>query len=394
VRESITEDRALRGESTVSRLLPSVLALAGATVLAFLLFVPFVIRSYRRRGELGFGPAVVAFGMLVYSLALVAYTMLPIPPVDAAWCAAHPKYGDPQLNPLQFVHDIRTESRTPGLRGMLANPALQQVLFNVALFVPLGAFVARRFRPGLLAAAAAGFGVSLLIEVTQLTGNWFLFPCPYRLFDVDDLLANTLGAVFGVLLAPLLRRLTARPDAPPDVPRPVTTGRRLLGMVVDMVSVFLLGGVIAAVANLLAWFVADLPMGEQPFGRITSVTLNYWLPAALVLALPSFGRGGATFGQRAVRLRRERPDGRPAGLAVVPALLGGGFGYYVLVGSGQFSPLASTLAFLLGFVCLVLAWRPRSHRGLSGLVSGLVVVDARVTVVNEESHRTADQPGR
>ena len=47
----------------MSRLLPGVLAVAGGVLLAVLLFVPFVFRSYRRRGELGFGPMLVAFGL-------------------------------------------------------------------------------------------------------------------------------------------------------------------------------------------------------------------------------------------------------------------------------------------------------------------------------------------
>lgn len=44
-------------------------------------------------------------------------------------------------------------------------------------------------------AALAGFAVSLFVEFTQLTGNWFLYPCPCRLFDVDDLIASTVGAL-------------------------------------------------------------------------------------------------------------------------------------------------------------------------------------------------------
>ncbi|WP_143086093.1 hypothetical protein [Amycolatopsis saalfeldensis] len=58
--------------------------------------------------------------------------------------------------------------------GLLGNPALRQVLFNVALFVPWGVF-ARRFQPA------------------------------------------------------------------PEEPRPVRTGRRLLGMVLDLVGVTVLG---------------------------------------------------------------------------------------------------------------------------------------------------------
>lgn len=335
----------------MSRLLPAVVAVFGGVVLAMLLLVPFVFRSYRRRGEVGFGPALLAFGFLVYGLALVAYTLLPIPAVDAAWCVRHAAH--PQLHPLQFVDDIR---KYPGL---VHNPAVQQFLFNVGLFVPLGAY-ARRWGTAL----AAGFGVSLLIELTQLTGNWFLFPCAYRLFDVDDLLANTLGAAFGVLLAPLLRRMRGRADLPPDAPRPVTTGRRLLGMLVDLVAVFLLGAVLATVVNL---FTSATPLANA--------ALSSWLPAFLLLAIP--GLGGATLGQRAVRLRRTGTGGAPPGRRLVLALLFGGFGYWILSGLGHLVPVASTLSSLLLLCSAVLAWRPRSHRGLSGLLSGLYMTDAR-----------------
>lgn len=335
----------------MDRLLPAVVAVFGGVVLALLLLVPFVFRSYRRRGELGFGPALLAFGFLVYGLALVAYTMLPIPQVDDAWCATHAAH--PQLRPLAFLDDIR---KYP---GVVHNPAVQQVLFNIALFVPLGAYARRWW-----VALAAGFGVSLLIELTQLTGNWFLFPCAYRLFDVDDLLANTVGAAFGVLLAPLLRRVRGRSDLPADAPRPVTTGRRLLGMLVDLVAVFLLGGVLATVTGLLA----DAPVA-------VNAAVSTWVPATLLLFLP--GLGGATLGQRAVRLRRTRRDGTPPGPRLVLALLFGGFGYWVLSGLGQLIPIAGTLSGLLLFASGVLAWRPRSHRGLSGLLSGLHITDAR-----------------
>ena len=44
---------------------------------------------------------------------------------------------------------------------------------------------------------AIGFLVTLSFETTQLTGLWGLYEHPYRLFDVDDLMLNTLGAMIG-----------------------------------------------------------------------------------------------------------------------------------------------------------------------------------------------------
>ncbi len=66
------------------------------------------------------------------------------------------------------------------------------VLLNIALFVPLGfllPLLTKWFRKW-YAALGAGFGVSLLIELTQLfTGS--------GMCDVDDLFTNTLGAMLG-----------------------------------------------------------------------------------------------------------------------------------------------------------------------------------------------------
>jgi hypothetical protein len=104
--------------------------------------------------------------------------------------------------------------------------------------------------------------------------------------------------------------------------------------------------------------------------------------------VPAFGANGATLGQRAVRLRRVRADGGRAGLLVLPALAGGTFGYFALSGLGGD---ASSWSGLMLLACGILAWRPRSHRGLSGLVSGLYVVDARRPVSEELS--TPVRPG-
>jgi glycopeptide antibiotics resistance protein len=348
---------------------PALIAVVGGVMFAVLLLVPFIFRTYRRRGELGFGAGLVALGFLVYGFALVAYTLLPLPQVDAAWCATHTRFTHAQLDPLAIFSDIRQYP------GVLRNPAVQQGVFNVVLFLPLGAYLRLYFRRrGVPTVILIGFLVSLLIECTQRTGNWFLFPCPYRLFDVDDLITNTLGAALGVLGAPLLRRLQGTPPLPADAPRPVTTSRRLLGMLVDLLAVTLLGMAITVAVSLTAWYALGRELDSGP---VTRAMLSAWLPAVLLLALPSFAPAGATFGQRAVRLRRIRPDGRHPGVQVVPALLTGTFGYYLLTSLDEFVPGTGLLAFVLLVASAVLAWRPRSHRGLSGLASGLVVVDSR-----------------
>ncbi|WP_454115939.1 VanZ family protein [Microbacterium aurum] len=51
-----------------------------------------------------------------------------------------------------------------------------QLALNVLLFVPLGFFIRVLGGRGVVVALLAGLGVSLVIETTQLTGVWGLYP--------------------------------------------------------------------------------------------------------------------------------------------------------------------------------------------------------------------------
>ncbi|WP_181774363.1 VanZ family protein [Amycolatopsis pittospori] len=360
----------------------AVIAVFAGFALAILLAIPYIAASYRRRGEVGLWRVLLVFGFLVYAMSLWTYTLLPIPQTTAAWCAENAS-SHLQLRPFQFVADIGREQIGTGLRAFLRNPALQQAVFNVALFVPLGMFLRHLFRRNFVSTVALGFAVSLFIECTQLTGVWFLFECPYRLADVDDLLTNTLGAAVGFGLAPLLRLLPGRePSVSPGTPRPVTARRRLLGMAVDFLSVVLLGTTVGIVTTLLA--------GEPD--TVVSALIGTLLPAILLLFVVPLAGNGASFGQRVVLLRPVGPSGhKPAVWRMILRFLAGSGGYFTLLAlaslvNGGFEPLANLLFFVSG----ILAIRPQGHKGLSGLVAGLRVIDARALDDSEEPAAVAE----
>jgi glycopeptide antibiotics resistance protein len=358
-----------------------VIAVVGGIVLAVGALVPWTAWEYRRHGQLGVRRSVVAFGTLVYALALVTYTLLPLPDDVATMCRTP---ASPQLVPFAFLGDVAKEGGISGPRSLLSNPASAQVLFNVLLFVPLGALARHavaRTRPfaGLAVGLGAGFVASLLIETTQLTGDWFLYPCAYRLFDVDDLLANTTGAVLGTLLAPLVGLVAGSGRATDaEVPRPVTAARRFSGMLADVLAIWLLSGTLS-VGTALVWALTGQDDQAPALGVLLTVGGLVAPAAQLVIVLAT----GRTLGEHVVRLRPSPPPA--AGRRVVRWALGSG-GWATLLAADV--PFGGTVAFLLAVSSVVAVWTTRGRRGFALAVTGADVEDDRTVVDHRTTART------
>ena len=338
-------------------------AIVAGLVVSVLLFVPFVALSYRRRGRLSAGRMLAWLAAVIYFWAIWAYTLLPLPQVGSYRCAGI------NLDPLGFIPDIQRALAAGG--NPLRRTAIQQLVLNVALFMPLGFFLRTLAGRGVLVATAAGFGVSAMVEFTQLTGVWGLYPCAYRVFDVVDLQTNTLGALLGSVVALLVpgawRRAGIRPEA--ALPHPVTRGRRMLAMLCDVLAATLLGFATTA-AFTTAVSLID-PDSTLPQGSYAS-WLGSGLPAAvwLVLILAT----GRSVGDYAVQLR-YRGGRQPVPLARLMRALGGIPGY-ALLGLPSLSGNLQAPFALAAF----LAWMATPQgRGLPGLLSGQDLADARAT---------------
>ena len=119
------------------RIIPGVLAIGLGSALVLAVLVPAVALTYRRRGRFGPGELAVLVAVPVYGLAVLGYTLLPLPQVDAAFCAGRTAADSLQTRPFAFVGDVtRIAARqdSTGVRAWLANAAVQQVVLNVALF--------------------------------------------------------------------------------------------------------------------------------------------------------------------------------------------------------------------------------------------------------------------
>lgn len=169
--------------------------------IVFLLAIPAIIFIQRRRyGEIHEYRVASAFalGLALFTAALL--TTLPLPSNAETVCARRSSVTLIQPYPFGSVQFIVSEAkRQEGLSwiGLLTNRGLWQILLNFLMLVPVGFFLRAMWRTQWWQAFIVGLGLSLVFELTQLTGVLGLAPCPYRVFDVDDLITNSTGAAFG-----------------------------------------------------------------------------------------------------------------------------------------------------------------------------------------------------
>ncbi|EMQ98566.1 VanZ family protein [Paeniglutamicibacter gangotriensis Lz1y] len=331
---------------------------------AVALLIPFIAISYRRRGHISALWLLGWIALAIYAMSLWTYTLMPLPQ-EGYRCVGM------QLTPFASVNDARGFPHAT-VGQILRNPSVQQVAFNLILFMPLGFLLRAMFRREIVAATLTGAAISLFIEVTQKTGVWGLFPCAYRLFDVDDLMVNTLGALIGSIVALVfVRPRTSRID--PAQPRAVTAGRRLLGMLCDMLFLALLGSLLAM--GWAAWqrYILHVPFEELDQNIQTMLAL--WVPLAVQLIW--IMASGQTVGESATLLR-GRPTRIPAVLARPLRFVAGIGGYGILTGLDF--PFSGLLLTGLVIVILVMVWSSRNHRGFAAMVAGMELEDARIRV--------------
>ncbi|WP_416428106.1 VanZ family protein [Paenarthrobacter nicotinovorans] len=357
---------------------PAYVGVLGGAALFGVFMVPIVAVQYRMYGRFTWRRFLGAAGLSIYGVALVAYTLLPLPDPTLLKCGPGGSTFQAlpfQALPFQFLDDIQRETSGLGITGTLTSRAMLQVVFNVVLFVPWGVIARRYLSWNIAVSTLTGALASGLIEATQFTGLWGIYDCAYRLADIDDLITNTLGALIGAMIAPLvLWFMPQRRDlrAARGQSRPVTVRRRWLGMIIDYVALTFLGfGFVVIYRVGLLAIGADLPGADDA----VSLVLMHLVPGFLVFYLPALVGSGASLGQRAVWLQPHWPATRRR--ALLRASTTGGL-YVVLsfltalIPATAFGPL-SGLLLLAAFVAVPLT----KSRGLSGVLTGAEMVDSR-----------------
>lgn len=284
-------------------------------LIAAVITLPYMIYQYRKFGSIPWLRSLIVYSFVFYMLVAYYMVILPLPENRSAFV---PYAATPQLIPFNFIK-LFLDSTTASLsdpstwKNLLHDPNVYEAFFNVLLLVPLGMYLRYYFRRTWWQTLLIGFATTLFYELSQITGLWGIYEHPYRLFDVDDLMLNTLGTMVGFwLVGPALRAL-------PDI-RLVNEEAREAGVrasVTRRALSFLIDFMIAGAASALALFTAEIlgaPDALAANGVSWSAVQAWTMRVSLLIffvVIPTSTQG-QTLGQKLLRLRIVRHDASPA----------------------------------------------------------------------------------
>lgn len=255
-------------------------------ILSFVLFIPWLIYTYRKYSYLSMSKTIIMFSFIFYFLSALCLVLLPFPSTRDTCSLQSPDTVHTNLRLFQFVEDILKDSGV-----VLSNPstwlaitkqqAFYQAFFNFLLLIPFGVYL-RYFlqeRRYWKRAFIISFLLTLFYEITQRTGIYGIFNCAYRIFDVDDLLLNSVGALLGFFLAPIVWALfpsheeveaKAAEMEKKDIVKPISI---LLALVIDLFIVQVILFIIGALTGYSGTFefLVVIALYMTIFGFIPSI---------------------------------------------------------------------------------------------------------------------------
>ncbi|MFB9770294.1 VanZ family protein [Lactiplantibacillus modestisalitolerans] len=191
-----------------------ILALPVLTLMAAILILAGQLKI---RHQLTEKNVIATYTFIWYLAAAYLLIILPLPTQASVARMTGAEYN---LHPFLFLNEFRQANplqlsdRSTWLSAFKASSFFQP-FFNLLFFIPIGAYLKWRRHWPLWLITLTSFTLSLFFETTQLTGLYGYYSRAYRMFDVDDLLMNTLGGVGGALAISFLPRKWRERDHSP-----------------------------------------------------------------------------------------------------------------------------------------------------------------------------------
>lgn len=273
-------------------LIPIQTALIVFPLLAVILTIPYIIHQYRTYGATLPLRILIVFSFIFYLLCCYFLVSLPLPPIEEVAQYTTPKM---QLIPFASLKDITLttalvwDDPSTYLKA-LNEPSVLQVLFNILMSIPFGIYLRYYFNVTFKKTLLFSFLLSLSFECLQLSGLLFVYPRPYRLFDVDDLITNTLGGVIGYAISPLIEHILPSREQLDEKSYQkgmhVTAVRRIFAFTIDLII------------TLVLFFSYLFLMAKNPY----DVLVYLIIILILFVVIPCLSKG-RTLGKMIVKIR-------------------------------------------------------------------------------------------
>lgn len=210
--------------------------------IAIIFTIPYLIYNYKKYGSIMSLRLWIIYSFILYMLITYCLIILPLPSAEKAQAL---RGHHLQLNPLNFIFDIIKNTKIDlnhpkSFLTIFNNWGFLTTIFNIFMTLPFGFYLRYYFQNNLKQVLIKTFLLSLFFELTQLSGLYFIYQGNYRLFDVDDLITNTLGGLLGFLLAgALIKFLPTRAEIDQksyDRSQKISLLRRFIAMFFDIVA--------------------------------------------------------------------------------------------------------------------------------------------------------------
>jgi len=233
-----------------SYIIPIISAIIIFPIIAFLITIPFMIINYNKYGSISKLRTIIIYSFILYLLCSIFLVLLPLPSFEYVNNLNIPKY---QLKIFNFVNEFINYSGISfndfsTYLYAIKTPFFYQPLFNIFLTIPFGIYLRYYYKCSFKKTVLFSLLLTLFFEVTQLTGIYGIYSRNYRMFDIDDILFNTIGGIIGYFLCkPILKILPSRDNIDYKsyiIGKNVTGLRRLMSFIIDSFFSYLLLGII------------------------------------------------------------------------------------------------------------------------------------------------------
>lgn len=178
-------------------------------LIILILWIPFLLFMYHKYGSVNKIRVFIIYSFILYMITIYFLVILPLPSKEKLMKMPN---IEPILIPFSFIKEIINESSfvitdpNTYLKSLF-EPCIYTVVFNIFMTVPFGMYLRYYFKCNIKKVIIFSFLLSLFFELTQLTGLYYIYPKPYRVFDVDDLIMNTLGGIIGYVMMGYLTKV-------------------------------------------------------------------------------------------------------------------------------------------------------------------------------------------